>query len=172
MAITIPTEYVYCDCSFRYSGVAITEFTGLEAIEGKEVCVIADGQVLYPEDDGTLYTVANGKVVLPNLVNNVLVGIPYESIIETLPFDPGDSSMQGKQKKIVNLSWKFYETAGRFTMEAEGEEDLIKFESMFTGMKRSIVTDSPNLNGQIKLSISDPTPFTVLGYYPKISVYG
>ncbi len=177
--IIIPVEYVYCDCAIRYKGPAKTEIDGLERLEGKEVSVVADGVVISPDEDNNFFTVSDGKITLPEglTANNVLVGLPYESVIETLPLDPGDSSLQGRRKKILNLNVKLEETTGRFKTHAfgqygySGQPDEHRFDTMYDGMKYMLVTDSPNLTGQIRISNFDPTPFTILGYYPKIEIY-
>jgi hypothetical protein len=177
--IQIPVDYVYCDCAIRYVGPAKNEVDGLERLEGKDVSVVADGVVISPDDEGVFLIVTDGKITLPNglTANNVLVGVPYESVIETLPIDPGDSSLQGQRKKLLNLHVKLEEAAGRFTTRAfgqygySGQVDEHRFDTMYSGMKYMLVTDSPNFTGQLRIGNFDPTPFSILGYYPKIEIY-
>ncbi len=46
-----------------------------------------------------------------------------------------------------------------------------RFKELTSGNQQYLSGDTPNLNGQIKVSISDPTPCSVLGYYPSLEVY-
>ena len=58
----------------------VTIVPGLEHLEGSVVSVIADG---LPLDDQ--FTVVGGQIVLPEHAADVVVGLPYTAMIETLP---------------------------------------------------------------------------------------
>jgi hypothetical protein len=62
-----------------YSGAATTTITGLSYLEGKQVCVWADGKDYSPGATGsqTLYTVTGGQITLGTAVSNAIIGLPY-----------------------------------------------------------------------------------------------
>ena len=66
------------DSYVTYSGAPATVITGLSHMEGEEVVVWADSaDVGHDADDGLIYTVAGGQIVLATAASNVVVGLPY-----------------------------------------------------------------------------------------------
>lgn len=79
--IEISDSGFYVDCGRRLTSVTPQrEWKNLDYLEGREVMVVADGFTV-----GT-FTVENGGFELLDPALEVIVGLPYEHIIEPLPF--------------------------------------------------------------------------------------
>lgn len=91
-------DHIMTDCSKIYNEpTPITECSGLDYLEGKEVYAMADGY-LYEK-----MTVINGKITLPAAASNINVGLPYTMIIEQPNFDitmQNSGSIQGRKKLV------------------------------------------------------------------------
>lgn len=88
---------------------AIEEVSGLDRFEGKNVTILADTNVYRDE------RVTNGKISLPIPAKNVLVGLPYEGIIETIPQElkySSGSSTVGVNRKIDDGVLSYYRSRG------------------------------------------------------------
>ena len=88
---------------------AITEVDGLERFNGRAVYVLADTNV-YRD-----LVVENGKIILDYPAKNVLVGLPYDGIIETIPQElkySSGSSTVGVNRKIDDGVLSYYRSRG------------------------------------------------------------
>lgn len=75
------SDDMYVDCGKIFtSEIPKKEWDGLEQWEGKKVSIVADD---FPIED---MLVENGKIMLQNETSKIIVGLPYEHIIEPLPF--------------------------------------------------------------------------------------
>ena len=79
------------------TGVAsVTSVSGLERFNGKKVYILADTNVYRDR------LVSNGVVHLDGPASNILVGLPYEGIIETIPqelkYSSGNSTVGANRK--------------------------------------------------------------------------
>ena len=77
--------------SFARDGVS-----GLSHLEGKTVSILADGGV-HPQR-----VVASGAVALTAPATKIIVGLPYQSDLQTLPFSAGidNGFAQGRYKNV------------------------------------------------------------------------
>lgn len=79
--IEMMDENFYVDCGIKMtSEVEKTLWDGLNHLEGCEVSVLADGFSLGK------YTVSDGSINLLEEVREIVVGLPYEHVVEPLPF--------------------------------------------------------------------------------------
>lgn len=88
---------------------SITEVNGLERFNGKAVYAMADTNV-YRD-----LVVENGKIVLDYPAKNVLVGLPYDGIIETIPQElkySSGSSTVGVNRKVNDGVLSYYRSRG------------------------------------------------------------
>jgi hypothetical protein len=105
----------YLDCSTRQTFAQPTQvITNLEYLEGQEVAVWADNGSQSPQ------VVQNGQITLQGAASNVLVGLPYTSIMQ--PFSPStdmqDGSALGRIQKITRLNVNVYmSTGGEISMD-------------------------------------------------------
>lgn len=72
-------DCVFMDCAGTYDGVETTEVSGLDWLEGMEVCILADGSV-EPNQ-----VVSGGKITIETPAKKIHVGLPYVGDIRTLP---------------------------------------------------------------------------------------
>lgn len=74
-------EDYYADCSIRLSSdTPQRDWGGLEHLEGEDVVVLANGFSLGK------FTVENGEIHLLDEANEIIVGLPYNHLIEPLPY--------------------------------------------------------------------------------------
>lgn len=97
-------EYTYDSVS-----AGVDKVVKLDRFDGKKVTALIDGDV-YSD-----LLVVNGEVELPKLGANILIGLPYTGIIETIPYDrvfsSGNSSV-GYSRRITKGELSYYRTRG------------------------------------------------------------
>ena len=140
---------------FSLTKLKCVTFDGLGHLEGETVAVFADGLIQLNK------TVASNQITLDVAVDKAHAGLPYTSVLETLPIEGGNpiGSAMGKIKRISKVVLRLYKSL-RFTIG-----DLFGNESETVTLDTSLYTgDSEELNvyggyetgGQIKISIDDP----------------
>lgn len=145
------TDNVYTDCTVRVSRASITDnvITGLPAcFEGKKVRVFdlgnnryyGDYDIAHPqtiEEGGNVvqiddvefdgYTVVDGSITLDDSVyleGDVLVGLPYYAVAETIPLefqDQNGNSTIGRKKTISDAYLRYGDSRG-LTYKTLGRE--------------------------------------------------
>jgi hypothetical protein len=96
---------MFLDCALRLKleeGEYFDSVEGLDHLEGQTVRVMDEGAV---EGD---YVVENGRIVLDSLVNDILIGLPYDSYIETLERDFQDKQLSTKMSKLRVYKLRLY----------------------------------------------------------------
>jgi hypothetical protein len=150
------------DCGIGYTGAPETNFSGAEFLGGLTVTGLADGVVIAP-----FVMPTDGNFTLATAASKVTVGIGYTCKLKTLPLDLGDPTIQGKVKKINDVTVRCADTLG---LKIGGEftnltvmKDLVvgNVSSMLVGQNNQRVTDL--VNGDAR-TILDPR-FTVPGQY-------
>jgi hypothetical protein len=138
-------EYAhFVDSGLMYEGVAATVISGLDHLEGEEVAVLTNGAV-HPNR-----TVTGGEITLQYESTIVTVGLPFTSVLETMPLEAGaaDGTSQGKNMRITNLTIRVDKTgAGLWFGSAESMLDEIHFRSSNTLMDNPV----PLLTGDTEL---------------------
>jgi hypothetical protein len=166
---------------------AVDEFSGIWHLEGEDVVVFADGNVLAsPNNDGyTVYTVTNGAITLDRCYAKVKVGLPYISDIETLDVDTANGEpLMDKNKLVTALNLHMESTRGGFVGPKPPSDDTtdpleglteIKYRDaegvgettdLFTGVKEINIEPEWNSNGRAFVRQVDPLPMTVLAISP------
>lgn len=91
--ISSATDSIFLDSALKLeSNSPVKTLSGLGHLEGKTVCVNADGGVEF-------HTVSSGSITLDNEASVISVGLPYEFEVETLSIEGEDTH---GLKKIVN----------------------------------------------------------------------
>lgn len=146
-----------------------TTIRGLGHLEGQSVTVLADGYTLSK-------VVAGGMIELDDPASKVIVGLPYDAIIETLPLPPEE------RKKItgeifVELVESFDVKAGR----AENELELITTRKEgeigppipYTGVPEPARPDQVvDRDATIIVKQTTPYPMTVTGVHYGVEAKG
>jgi hypothetical protein len=171
------------DAALDYSGPPISSFTGAEHLAGLTVTGLADGQPITP-----FVMPTNGEFTLPSAVSKVVVGLAYTPKLKTLGIDIGDPTIQGKVKKISDVTVRVAQTLGLQIGSDFNNlvdmQDLIRgnVSKMLTGLENQIVTDlvdgnantvldpTYNVPGQYCIQQSLPYPATILGVIPNLEI--
>lgn len=101
-------------------------FGGMTQLEGKEVSILADGQVVAsPNNAGyPVYTVTDGEITLDVAATVVTVGLPFISDIKTLDADiPSGETISDKKQLVTRVTMDLVETRGLFVGAGEPTGD-------------------------------------------------
>jgi hypothetical protein len=146
-----------------------TNITGLDHLEGEEVSVLADGS------PHRALTVTGGAVRLDYTAGTVVVGLPYEMIIEPTPTEAAqvaEFSKAGK-KRITRMVGEFWNTSG-VEISADGGTTWTPMESrtaldamdsagvLFTGLREEYLEGGTARQTTVKLRSTQPLPFNLL----------
>ena len=177
MATTNPAASWFVDSGLSYSGEPVSSVTGLHHLEGESVAVLADGNVL------TQKTVTDGAIDLGNLYSKVIVGLPYNTDLETLNVELGlrDGTSRGRQKKVVSATLVLRESRGAWIGPSFDKLIELKMRSnepygapieLFTGDKEVTIRGNFDKTGKLCIRQSDPIPLTVLAVALQIEAGG
>lgn len=157
---------------------------GLDHLKNKKVSVYADGQVLSSPLNPNIETLTvdgNGRLDLPGYYHYGIVGLPYETEIETLDLETGDRRTFTDVGKLINsVGIGFYNTRGGFVGQTGCKElnDLEEFRlresemvdqgtELFSGHTQVPFPGTWEKTGRVLIKQVDPLPMTVLAVYPK-----
>jgi len=141
------------------STTAQTTVSGLTHLNGKTVNILADGNVCAQQ------TVSNGQITLDTAAKKVIVGLPVEYNLTTLPLviptQAGDFTGRLKPETcIITLTNSAAGTAGQLGQQADpliyGADD-----ALFTGTVRVNLSAVSEETPQLVLSGTEPLPFNV-----------
>ena len=161
-------------------------FAGLDHLNGEMVAMLGDGA-----DFGTA-TVGAGAVTLPDTAAAVTIGLPFETLLVSQPFEPQRAAAavaQGKPKRLDTIYLRLFESLGceygtriRDTMTGAIEEWMEALETrsaadrlgqppaLFTGIERLKMKGGYGLEGQILIRTRSPLPLTVLAIAAKADI--
>lgn len=166
---------------------AVRTIKGLRHLEGKNVSLLCDGDVVGSPNnpDNVVVTVANGQITLDDAYGVIHIGLPYISDIETLSIDSANSETLVNKKILINQVWLQVEkTRGMWAGTLPVADDaataidgLIEFKlrddenyddpvALKTGIMDVATESNFNDNGRVFLRQIDPLPMTVLGIHP------
>jgi len=152
---------------------AVTVVRGLNFLEGEEVAVLADGNVI------SGLSVASGSITLPRKFSRVHVGLSFVSDIVTLDVEAPEGTIQGKAKVIPAVTVRFEKSRGLFIgpdedalveMKQREYEKLGDPTALLTGDKKITLLSEWNTNGRVWMRQRYPLPMTVLASVPDIQV--
>lgn len=167
----------FVDCGVEISGTGLKEVTGLTWLEGKEVAILADGNVMPAQ------TVTDGKITLPTSgrgFSRVIVGLPYKSQLVTLPieFQARDGTFESRKKRIITLMINFHKSRSGMFGAVDKVLDEIKWRSIenygepikLITEKKSIVIQAGTYEETIAANIvqEDPLPQTIVSIVPEV----
>lgn len=148
---------------------AVTSITGLTHLEGEEVAVLADGNVV----DGL--TVSSGAITLPNAAARVHVGLAYTGELETLDYDvqTDSGSVQDKIRGVRSCVFRLENTRSLWVGPPDGsdlyeekfrtDEDYGEPTAPFTGDREVFIESSSDVrSSRVKVEVRDPVPLTIL----------
>jgi hypothetical protein len=160
-----------------FTGWAMARDTlsGLDHLEGRTVQALADGEVV------SGLVVNDGSISLDFPAGVVLVGLPYESELQTLEVTmPGQETMTDKRKIIKGVAAVLLETRGglygneKEMWEFKPRQDADDYGAIqpITGAVSQLITDGWSGNGQLTVVQRDPLPMNILALIPRTDVGG
>jgi len=152
-------------------GLSVDTISGLDHLEAKTVVALADGGLDQPNK-----TVSSGTITLAYDYFKVIVGLPYNQTIQTLPIEGGSQRgiSQGKIQRINQVALKvnrshlgFYIAGTEELLERVNFRDPTTLmgtpESLYTGVIANInFRDDWTYGAQVYLQNQDPLPMEVL----------
>lgn len=182
---TVNAEDAFCvDCGLSYDGAPVTVFTGLDHLEGKDVAILADGNVV------TGKTVTSGTVTLDAAASKVHVGLPYTPVIETLDLDL-TSVTETLKARAVSVSKVYLElesSRGGFIgprqdgevnqaityQEIKPRYDLDSYDTLpLRTYKPEVVIDPQwSKGGGVRIEQRAPLPMAILSVIPQVDAGG
>ena len=151
-------------------------FSGFEHLGSCGITILGDGEAL------GLWALSSGGVTLTNWVNKLSAGLPYVSILETMPviIQSEQGSTAASQKRINSVAINFYKSLGTeygirtislSTGMQFGLDEVFTETSLFTGWKdlrfaRSYAED----DASIYIQQRDPLPLTIRAIIPSVMV--
>lgn len=166
----------YVDCSLSYSGSAVSSISGLDHLEGETVSVLANGAKHID------CVVTDGSITLTGSYTDVVIGLPYEWRLETLPPEAGASLgvAQGQTKRITKMTIRFVNSLGVEYGVEDTALDTISFRQtsdslstavpLYTGDKLVDVPAGYTTDSKLLLTGSDPFPVMIAAIMPEIIV--
>jgi hypothetical protein len=180
----------YVDSGITYSGVATSTITGLSHLEGEEVQILADGDVMVPQTvSGGQVSITDGNQALTGAL--VHVGLGYDSTIKPMKIeaDARIGAYMGTTLRIREILVSFYKSLGvswatNVDDDNDGEPEFTQFPfrdtsnpmdsspPLFTGDKRIPVLARHSRDGDIIIKQTQPLPMTINKLILKLEVTG
>lgn len=178
---TYSDRLIFSDSAIYISQSSSTAVSGLDHLEGEDVAVLADGEVV--ED----MTVASGAITLPTAATKIVVGLPYTSILQPTKTEiqMPDGSAQGRKALTRRLWFNFWKSLGvEYADEVDSDtwdaaidvtydgEDATVEGGLFTGEIPALVTGSFRNNVDVAIRQTKPLPANILAVVAKFDVHG
>lgn len=164
-----PNDYIMLDCAKSMS-VTTREVAGFNWLAGKTVTVLADGR-----EHNDIEIDEDGNLLLPVPATDIVVGLPYKSVIElpNVSINAQDGSIQGRKKKVSTVYMQLTNSLGGYLGHTEDSADEIKYDEfseydsvkLFNGIKETTMPNVP-LGGfledsSILIATEAPYPFNL-----------
>lgn len=170
-------EAFFVDSGLSYAGEPALRFSGLEHLEGKTVSILGDGAV-FPQQ-----VVRDGAVTLDFACSRVHVGLPFSSVLETLPvlseMDSGYGT--GRPKNVNSCTLRVYRSSGIFAGPDEAhlreykqrQDETPGSPPVMRSDEVEVTADGRWTNGgQVVVVQHDPLPLTVVSLMMVLSAGG
>ena len=173
---TASTDFKFLDSHLSYSGNATTTLSGLSHLQGQTVSILADGSV-----HANKVVNGSGQITLDRSVTKACVGLPYDSILQTMRIEGGslEGTSQGKIKRISKVVLRLFETVGVKVGPSLSNLEAIPFrttssnlsapvDTLIEGDKEIEFDDDYNSDGHIFIKQDQPLPASILAIYPTL----
>ncbi|MBF8733104.1 hypothetical protein IRZ59_21985 [Pseudomonas guariconensis] len=154
----------------------VKTLSGLGHLEGKEVSILADGNV-QPR-----VTVVGGAITLQSHAGIVHAGLPYISDMETLDIELKQASETVLDKKIAVTSLTVLVEESRGILAGSDKDRLYEHKperssyelpiEMLTGQAKIPISNDWEGKGRVFIRQEDPLPLSVLGVIPEVTFGG
>lgn len=164
-----PQDQVFLDCSVsKKMTQPFTAVSGLEHLEGQEVCVLADGTPLKG------LTVQQGSITLPHAVHTAHVGLAYTARLQTLPveYQGADGTWQDRPRRLAEVTVKLLDSRGGKVGAGGKMDEILHLPAPQYGAPaplqtrdvRKVFSSSHSCFPSITFEQSEPLPVTVLAF--------
>lgn len=171
------TQDLYADSFLTYSGDPVITVSGLEHLEGREVCILGDGSVRPPQ------TVTDGEVALDDPASYIVVGLPIQADLQTLPLvlESVSAFGQGRPKNITQVWLRLAASSGIYAgpsfsklvpFKQRTTEPMGSPPEKITGEIGISINPSWQNGGHVCIRQSDPLPLTVVSLAIEAEVAG
>lgn len=153
---------------------AVTTVSALDHLEGCEVVILADGNVISGK------TVSGGSITLSRPASRVHVGLKMIADLEPLDLEPpGGGTVQGLLKRVIGAVVRFNRSRGLFIgpnnanlveMKQRENEAMGDPTALLTGDKEVTFDSEWGTDGRMFLRQRYPLPFTVLAIVPRVEL--
>lgn len=165
----------FVDCGASYRGEPTTTVSGLEYLAGQTVAILADGSVVERQA-----VTGDGKITLPQPAKVVHVGLPYETLIETLDpeLNAPDGTTSGLRKNVPKAVLKLRESAAPEVGPTEEKLIAMKFAPppkwgepprLASGDMEIVLPGCYRPEASVIIRQRDPLPLTVLSVVTHIN---
>lgn len=167
------------------SSKCATVITGLSHLEGYDVSVLADGDVVASpnNEDYPILTVSSGQITIPEPASKVIIGLPYISDIETLNIETNlpDGTLQGRKTRVSVVTLRLNQSRGGFmgpdfdNLREIADNFRTNYDTpldLFTGDLKHTMTGGYTDGGTMCIRQVDPLPITVLALMPILTIGG
>lgn len=162
---------------------AITTITGLEHLEGENVAILADGNIL-PEVSLADATAANPTTVVVDATiklgtpaSRVHIGLGYVADLETLNVESSQGTVQGAKNKISEVMVRFYKSrmplvgpnvSDMLPMKQRRDEKMGDPTVLLSDDIKQPIPPAWTSNGRVFMRQKDPVPTTWIAIVPDI----
>lgn len=169
---------VHVDSALVYEGAPADRLIGLHHLEGRQVSIVSDEAVHPP------LTVVNGEIVLEADASRVVVGLPYEGRLTTLPLvlEGSAAEGQGALRSVSRAHLRLLQTSGVFVgpdfdimdeLKARSTEDFGEPPKWKTGYQYEFaVSPTWGFEGHICVKQTDPVPMVLLSMTLDVEIGG
>ena len=172
---TDATSFRFLDSHLTYDGSATTTLSGLDHLEGQTVSILGDGATHADK------TVSSGSITLDRSVQKAVVGLKYDSVLQTMRIEGGaaEGTSQGKTKRISKVVLRLFETVGVKVGPSLNDLETIPFRTssdpmdtpvstLLAGDKEIEFRDDYNTDGFVFVKQDQPLPCSILAIYPTV----
>lgn len=151
----------------------VTAVDGLDHLEGMEVAIFADGNVLPRQ------TVINGRVQLGRPSRKVHVGLPYDCVIQTLDIELEQGTLRNAPRAPWRIVAELYNTRElHYSVNGGKEREALLQRANSMGLvppivhgDKELVAKVPHSRGtNVRLSSPNPVPFGILSLLMEVEV--
>ena len=160
----------FVDSGLSYSGTATRTVGGLYHLRGRQVVALADGGV-----EKNLTVSSSGTITLSQAARNIVVGLPYETEIETLNPENPQSTAQGTFKRVSTVFLQFYRSRGfkagvKGGTLTEAKRPVEDSEALFSGQREVNLTTNWDTDASIVIKQEDPLPLSLQALIPYVDM--
>lgn len=167
------------DSGLTYEGSPVTEISGLDHLEGKELAVVADGNSV------TGLVVQGGSITLPIEASKVVTGLPFTPVVETLDIEnSGIETYKTKRMSVSEVTVEFEDSRGGYAgsiLDDGGTSEMIEMLPRFISdgygpvtlksYKHDVVIPSEwAKTGAVRIEQRSPYPMAILSIIPEVNV--